>query len=88
MSAAFLIAVSFAAPEDLEANRLAHQQVMDDLAAEAGRLGWPGVDFDHYARANGAVLIQVVPGDSAPTLEGLRVFRERQKAERAERRGL
>ncbi len=64
-----------------EANRAAHRDLLSRLNAEAARVGWAGSAIEFYRREDGYISISIVPGDRPATLDDVRAFRERQRAE-------
>lgn len=69
------------APEDLDENRLFHQQLVDDLAGEARKREWPGAEFCFYMRREGYVSIYIAPSRGGVlSISGLTQHREAQKA--------
>lgn len=81
---AYLIAYGGQAPAEPGDNTTFHQSLIDDMTAEATRLGWPGAAFADYGRSGGYVSLSIVPGVARPTLEDLRAFREEQRLAQAE----
>lgn len=79
MNAAYEIAYGGRAPADPGENSTFHQQLIDDMTAEAARCGWEGSAFSAYQRRDGYVSLSIVPGAARPTLEDLRNFREEQR---------
>jgi hypothetical protein len=73
------MAVGDKIPDDPAANAAMHQELLDILNTEAGRVGWRGISFDLYTSAKGWAAITAVPGEKPATLEDLRAFREWQK---------
>jgi hypothetical protein len=83
MSSAYLIALGAPGHIDPTQNTKCHEQLLDDLNAEAERLRWDGTSIDFYRRHEGYVSIYVTPGDKPATLEDLRLFRQAQRVAEA-----
>lgn len=83
MSSSYLIAMGAPGHVDPGQNTKCHEQLLDDLNAEALRLRWNGTAIDFYHRHEGYVSIYVTPGNRPATLEDLRAFRQAQRAAEA-----
>lgn len=68
------------APEEFEANRAFHKELVERMASSAKVLGWPGAQFCFYQRRDGYVYVNAAPHASGElTLNGLSFHREAQK---------
>lgn len=68
------------APEELDANRAFHKDLVERMASAIKVLGWPGAQFCFYQRREGYVYVYAAPhANGELTLNGLSYHREAQK---------
>ncbi|MCT7662349.1 hypothetical protein [Shinella kummerowiae] len=84
MSSAYLICHGDRLPVDGHKAPALIAELIDEVNAEAGRIGWGGTAFSRFSSADGYVQFDVVPGETPATIEDLRLFREAEKKRRAE----
>lgn len=81
MSTARLICYGARVPDDQALLPSLLEELIGDVNAEAGRVGWSGTAFDDYRLRDGHVSFSVVPGDRPATIEDLRAFRDAKRAQ-------